>query len=59
MRRRLRTDDGWTVEVVVLDGVQWLEVKHHGFLAGGSGRNLGLVRTVEEVEQIMARRLHG
>jgi hypothetical protein len=49
------TTDGWTVEVVNLDGRQWYQIKLHGMLVGGapSGKRHGLVRTVEEVQAIL------
>jgi hypothetical protein len=48
------TDDGWTVEVVQLDGREWYEVKYHGRLyGGGRSKRRGLVATVEEVQAIL------
>jgi hypothetical protein len=48
-------DNGWTVEVIVLDGRQWYEVKYHGRLMGGGtrGGRRGLVATIEEVQAIL------
>jgi len=48
------TPDGWTVEVVHLDGREWFQVKHHGYLVGGGdGKLQGLVATMEEVEELL------
>lgn len=50
----MRTPDGWTVEVVDIEGRMWFRVKHHGSLVGGRiGRRRGLYRTVDEVENLL------
>jgi hypothetical protein len=50
----MRTPDGWTVEVVDIEGQICYRVKHHGSLVGGElGRRRGLYRTVGEVEQLL------
>lgn len=60
---KLRTPDGWTVEVVTYDaGDQWLRLTdRHGFLTGSTSdriggahfKNQGHFRTPAEVEKIM------
>jgi hypothetical protein len=53
------TADGWTVEVIVLDGRQWYEVKYNGrFAGGGPCKRHRLVATVEEVPASSAKRSH-
>lgn len=48
------TPDGWTVEVVDIDGHFWYRVKRDGYLYGGQiGRRHGLYRTAEDVEKVM------
>lgn len=51
----MRTPDGWSVEVINLDGQNWYRVKRYGSLAltGGPTKRRGLVRTIEEVEQLL------
>jgi hypothetical protein len=51
----VRTDDGWSVEIIRIDGVTWYEVKRYGSLVpvGISARRRGLVRTAAEVEKLL------
>jgi hypothetical protein len=50
----MSTADGWTVEVVLIDGRQWYRVKLHGYLyGGGRGKRHGMVATVDEVKAIL------
>jgi hypothetical protein len=50
----MRTDDGWTVDAVEREGLQWFRVLYHRFLTGGGkGKMHGLVATIDEVEQLL------